>query len=72
MKFYIYNKEKGARDVTAKIGNDYYFSLGCDGAFGALHMFPSRSEELISEEARADMSSSSKKSKFFDGIAKIG
>ena len=41
VKFYIYNKEKGARDVTAKIGNDYYFSLGCDGAFGALHMFPS-------------------------------
>ena len=41
MKFYIYNKVKGARDVTVTIGNDYYFSLGCEGAFGALHMFPS-------------------------------
>ena len=41
VKFYIYNREKGARDVTAKIGEDYYFTLGCDGAFGALHMFPS-------------------------------
>ena len=41
VKFYIYNKIKGARDVTAFIGNDYYFSLGCEGAFGALHMFPS-------------------------------
>ena len=46
VKFYIYNKEKGARDVTAKIGNDYYFSLGCDGAFGALHMFPSLEMEM--------------------------
>lgn len=45
VKFYIYNKEKGSRDVTAKIGNDYYFSLGCDGAFGALHMFPSLEKE---------------------------
>ena len=41
LKFYIYNKRKGARDVTVTIGNDYYFSLGCEGAFGALHMFPS-------------------------------
>lgn len=41
VKFYIYNKTKGARDVTAVIGNDYYFSLGLEGAFGALHMFPS-------------------------------
>jgi len=40
MKFYIYNKNKGARDVTVTIGDDYYFSLGCEGAFGALHMFP--------------------------------
>ena len=41
MKFYIYNKNNGARDVTVTIGNDYYFSLGCEGASGALHMFPS-------------------------------
>ena len=41
IKFYIYNKKKGARDVTVTIGDDYYFSLGCEGAFGALHMFPS-------------------------------
>ena len=41
VKFYIYNKIKGARDVTAVIGKDYYFSLGLEGAFGALHMFPS-------------------------------
>ena len=41
VKFYIYNKIKGARDVTVVIGKDYYFSLGLEGAFGALHMFPS-------------------------------
>ena len=41
LKFYIYNKKKGAKDVTVTIGDDYYFSLGCEGAFGALHMFPS-------------------------------
>ena len=41
IKFYIYNKKKGARDVTVTIGEDYYFSLGCEGAFGTLHMFPS-------------------------------
>ena len=41
VKFYIYNKTKGARDVTAVIGKDYYFSLGLEGAYGALHMFPS-------------------------------
>ena len=41
MKFYIYNKKKGARDVTVSLGEDYYFKLGCEGAFGKLHMFPS-------------------------------
>ena len=41
VKFYIYNRIKGPRDITATIGDDYYFTLGCDGAFGALHMFPS-------------------------------
>ena len=41
VKFYIYNKINGARDVTVVIGKDYYFSLGLEGAFGALHMFPS-------------------------------
>ena len=41
MKFYIYNKNKGSRDITVTIGSDYYFTLGCEGAFGALHMFPS-------------------------------
>lgn len=45
MKFYIYNKNNGARDVTVNIGNDYYFTLGCEGAFGALHMFPSLENE---------------------------
>ena len=45
LKFYIYNKNRGARDVTAKIGDDYYFSLGCQGAFGALHMFPTLEEK---------------------------
>ena len=41
MKFYIYNTNKGVRDVTVTIGNDDYFSLGCEGAYGALHVFPS-------------------------------
>lgn len=41
MKFYIYNKINGARDVTVTLGEDYYFKLGCEGAFGKLHMFPS-------------------------------
>lgn len=41
MKFYIYNKKNGARDVTVTLGEDYYFKLGCEGAFGKLHMFPS-------------------------------
>ena len=45
VKFYIYNKEKGPRDITANIKNDYNFSLGCEGAFGALHMFPSIENE---------------------------
>ena len=41
MKFYIYNKKNGARDVTVTLGEDYYFKLGCEGAFGKLHIFPS-------------------------------
>ena len=41
MKFYIYNKKNGARDITVTLGEDYYFKLGCEGAFGKLHMFPS-------------------------------
>jgi len=41
MKFYIYNRKNGARDVTVTLGEDYYFKLGCEGAFGKLHMFPS-------------------------------
>jgi hypothetical protein len=41
LKFYIYNVKKGARDVTVNIDDDYYFTLGLEGAFGALHMFPS-------------------------------
>lgn len=41
MKFYIYNKKNGARDITVSLGEDYYFKLGCEGAFGKLHMFPS-------------------------------
>ena len=41
VKFYIYNRIKGPRDITSTIENDYYFTLGCEGAFGALHMFPS-------------------------------
>ena len=45
VKFYIYNKEKGPRDITANIKKDYNFSLGCEGAFGALHMFPSIENE---------------------------
>ena len=45
IKFYIYNKERGPRDITANIRNDYNFSLGCEGAFGALHMFPSIENE---------------------------
>ena len=45
IKFYIYNKERGPRDITANIKNDYNFSLGCEGAFGALHMFPSIENE---------------------------
>ena len=45
IKFYIYNKERGPRDITANIRNDYNFSLGCEGAFGALHIFPSIENE---------------------------
>ena len=47
VKFYIYNKIKGARDVTAVIGKEYYFSLGLEGAYGALHMFPSLDMEKV-------------------------
>ena len=50
LKFYIYNTNKGARDVTVTIGDDYYFSLGCEGAFGALHMFPT----LEAKESKID------------------
>ena len=57
VKFYIYNKEKGARDVTAKIGDDYYFNLGCDAAFGALHMFPSleMGNNIINNDKNSDI-----------------
>ena len=65
VKFYIYNKEKGARDVTAKIGNDYYFSLGCDGAFGALHMFPSLEMENnnINSDKNSDIKNANEEKK---------
>ena len=40
LKFYIYNKIKGPREVSVIIGNEDDFVLGCEGAFGALHEFP--------------------------------
>ena len=62
MKFYIYNKNNGARDVTVTIGNDYYFTLGCEGAFGALHMFPSlESNENKIEETKGELIKEDKK-----------
>ena len=39
-EFYIYNKNKGGRCVTAKIAGDGSFELGCDVAYGKLHEFP--------------------------------
>jgi len=62
MKFYIYNKNNGARDVTVTIGNDYYFTLGCEGAFGALHMFPSlEANENKTEETKGELIKENKK-----------
>ena len=62
MKFYIYNKNNGARDVTVTIGNDYYFTLGCEGAFGALHMFPSLdSNDNKIEETKGELIKENKK-----------
>ena len=70
MKFYIYNKNNGARDVTVHIGNDYYFTLGCEGAFGALHMFPSlESNENKIEEARGEFIKESKKEEIVNNNA---
>ena len=44
--FYIYNKHKGSRCVSAVIDNNSHFELGCDVAYGMLHEFPISSNEL--------------------------
>lgn len=49
-EFYIYNKFKGGRCVTAKIDNDDFFEMGCDVAFGRIHQFPIKSEEESDSE----------------------
>jgi hypothetical protein len=39
--FYIYNKYKGSRCISATIdNNDTHFEMGCDVAYGMLHEFP--------------------------------
>lgn len=45
MKFYIYNKKNGPREKIVTIGDGYDFSLGIEGAFGALHEFPMKEEK---------------------------
>lgn len=52
--FYIYNKVSGGRNIKVVLGMKEGFSLGCEGAYGALHEFP-RDENLIEELEKEKM-----------------
>lgn len=39
-EFFIYNRKKGGRAVTAQIDNNQFFEMGCDVAFGKIHEYP--------------------------------
>ena len=47
--FYIYNNNNKARIVEVNIENEDDFILGCDVAYGALHEFPHKQNEIIEE-----------------------
>ena len=48
--FFIFNRKRGGRAVTAQIDNNQFFEMGCDVAFGKLHEYPY--EQRNSEESQ--------------------
>ena len=69
MKFYIFNKKNGARDVTVTLGQDYYFKLGCEGAFGKLHIFPllDNNDEEKQENNKNKLNNNTNLIQFYNG-----
>ena len=49
-EFYIYNIKRGIKIILTKIPDDNNFSLGCDVAYGRVHEFPTKVEELDEEK----------------------
>ena len=49
-EFYIYNIRRGPKIIMTKIPDDRNFSLGCDVAFGRIHEFPMKINEVDDEK----------------------